>query len=132
MSTAIQVTRQFYALTKPRVIQLIVFCALIGMVLAVPGLPSWAEIKLALVACLGIWLVAGAAAAFNCIVEKSIDARMKRTAWRATATGELSDRQTLLFAAVLCLAGATVLYLWVNALTLWLTLATFVGYAVVY
>src|SRR5674476_306185 len=106
MSTAIQVTRQFYALTKPRVIQLIVFCALIGMVLAVPGLPSWAEVRLAVVACLGIWLVAGAAAAFNCIVEKSIDARMKRTAWRATARGELADWQTLLFSAVLCGAGS--------------------------
>ena len=73
---------QFNALTKPRVIQLIVFCALIGMVLAVPGVPRWAEVRLALLACLGIWLVAGAAAAFNCIVEKAIDAKMKRTAWR--------------------------------------------------
>jgi protoheme IX farnesyltransferase len=126
------VVRQFYALTKPRVIQLIVFCALIGMLLAVPGLPSWAQVRLALLACLGIWLVAGAAAAFNCIVEKGIDAKMKRTAWRPTAQGELGDRQTLLFAAVLCVAGSTLLYLWVNPLTMWLTFATFVGYAVVY
>ena len=124
--------RQFYALTKPRVIQLIVFCALIGMVLAVPGVPSWAEVRLALLACLGIWLVAGAAAAFNCIVEKGIDAKMKRTAWRPTAQGELQDRQTLLFAAALCVAGSTLLYVWVNPLTMWLTFATFVGYAVVY
>jgi protoheme IX farnesyltransferase len=114
------------------VIQLIVFCALIGMLLAVPGLPSWAQVRLALLACLGIWLVAGAAAAFNCIVEKGIDAKMKRTAWRPTAQGELGDRQTLLFAAVLCVAGSTLLYLWVNPLTMWLTFATFVGYAVVY
>ncbi|MDD5333853.1 MAG: heme o synthase [Rhodoferax sp.] len=126
------VFRQFYALTKPRVIQLIVFCALIGMLLAVPGVPSWAEVRLALLACLGIWLVAGAAAAFNCIVEKSIDARMKRTAWRATAMGELDDRRTLLFSAVLCLAGSVLLYVWVNPLTMWLTFATFIGYAVVY
>ncbi len=126
------VVRQFYALTKPRVIQLIVFCALIGMLLAVPGLPSWTEFRLALLACLGIWLVAGAAAAFNCIVEKGIDARMKRTAWRATARGELADWQTLLFSAVLCGAGCVLLYLWVNPLTMWLTLATFIGYAVVY
>ncbi len=124
--------RQFYALTKPRVIQLIVFCALIGMVLAVPGVPSWAQVRLALLACLGIWLVAGAAAAFNCIVEKGIDAKMKRTAWRPTAQGALEDRQTLLFAAVLCVAGSTLLYVWVNPLTMWLTFATFVGYAVVY
>jgi protoheme IX farnesyltransferase len=127
----VAVARQFYALTKPRVIQLIVFCALIGMLLAVPGLPSWAEVKLALVACLGIWLVAGAAAAFNCIVEKGIDAKMKRTAWRPTAKGELGDRQTLLFSALLCGAGSTLLYFWVNPLTMWLTFATFVGYAVV-
>jgi heme o synthase len=123
---------QFHALTKPRVIQLIVFCALIGMVLAVPGLPGWAELWLMLIACAGIWLVAGAAAAFNCIVEKGIDAKMKRTAWRPTAKGELSDVQTLLFSAVLCAAGSTLLYLWVNPLTMWLTFATFVGYAVVY
>ena len=124
--------RQFYVLTKPRVVQLIVFCALIGMVLAVPGLPSWAELRLALLACVGIWLVSGAAAAFNCIVEQSIDAKMKRTAWRPSARGELGKRQTLLVSAVLCLLGSVLLYVWVNPLTMWLTFATFVGYAVVY
>ena len=123
---------QFHALTKPRVIQLIVFCALIGMVLAVPGVPSWPEVKVGLIACLGIWLVAGAAAAFNCIVEKGIDAKMKRTSWRPTAKGELNDVQTLLFSAVLCGLGSTLLYVWVNPLTMWLTFATFIGYAVVY
>ncbi len=132
LSLEVSVIKQFYALTKPRVIQLIVFCALIGMVLAVPGLPTWPEFKLALVACLGIWLVAGAAAAFNCIVEKGIDAKMKRTAWRPTARGELADWQTLLFSAVLCAAGSALLYFWVNPLTMWLTFATFIGYAVVY
>jgi protoheme IX farnesyltransferase len=126
------VFRQFYALTKPRVVQLIVFCALIGMVLAVPGVPTGAEVRLGLIACLGIWLVAGAAAAFNCIVEKGIDAKMKRTAWRPTAKGELNDRQTLLFSAALCLLGSGLLYVWVNPLTMWLTFATFIGYAVVY
>ncbi len=126
------VLKQFYALTKPRVIQLIVFCALIGMVLAVPGAPSLADIKLAAIACLGVWLVAAAAAAFNCIVEKGIDAKMKRTAWRPTASGELRDSQTLLFSAVLCVAGSVLLYVWVNPLTMWLTFATFVGYAVIY
>jgi heme o synthase len=124
--------RQFYALTKPRVVQLIVFCALIGMVLAVPGVPSWAQVQLAAWACLGIWLVAGAAAAFNCVVEQHIDARMKRTAWRPTAKGELSNRQTLLFSAGLCLLGSAILWWSVNALTMWLTFATFVGYAVIY
>lgn len=124
--------RQFNVLTKPRVIQLIVFCALIGMVLAVPGAPRWADVQLAAIACLGIWLVAGAAAAFNCIVEKHIDARMKRTAWRPTAKGELSDRETLLFSAALCAIGSVILYVAVNPLTMWLTFATFVGYAVIY
>lgn len=124
--------RQFYSLTKPRVVQLIVFCALIGMVLAVPGVPSWAEARLGLVACLGIWLVAGAAAAFNCLVEKGIDAKMKRTSWRPTARNELQDWQTLLFSGLLCAAGSVLLYAWVNPLTMWLTFATFVGYAVVY
>ena len=126
------VFKQFYDLTKPRVIQLIVFCALIGMVLAVPGLPSLAQVQVALWACLGIWLVAGAAAAFNCIVEKGIDAKMKRTAWRPTAKGELGNRQTLLFSAVLCSLGSALLYFMVNPLTMWLTFATFIGYAVVY
>ena len=124
--------RQFNALTKPRVIQLIVFCALIGMVLAVPGVPGWTDVKRMLLASLGIWLVAGAAAAFNCLVEKSIDARMRRTAWRPTARGELSDRQALLFSAALCAAGSLILYTLVNPLTMWLTFATFVGYAVIY
>jgi protoheme IX farnesyltransferase len=124
--------RQFYVLTKPRVVQLIVFCALIGMVLAVPGVPSWPAVRLVLVACAGIWLVAAAAAAFNCIVEQSIDAKMKRTAWRPTARGQLGNGHTLLFSAILCLAGSALLYWWVNPLTMWLTFATFVGYAVVY
>ncbi len=123
---------QFYALTKPRVVQLIVFCALIGMVLAVPGLPSLVELKLAALACAGIWLVAGAAAAFNCIVEQHIDARMRRTAWRPTAKGQLSNTETLAFSAALCALGSFILYVLVNPLTMWLTFATFVGYAVIY
>ena len=129
---AMPVWRQYYVLTKPRVVQLIVFCALIGMVLAVPGLPDLAALQRMAIACAGIWLVAGAAAAFNCLIEKSIDAKMKRTAWRPTARGELSDRQALAFSAVLCALGSAILYRWVNPLTMWLTFATFVGYAVIY
>ncbi len=120
---------QYYALTKPRVVQLIVFCALIGVLLAQPGLPDW---RPAGAAVLGIWLVASAAAAFNCLVEQHIDSRMKRTAWRPTAKGELTTPYTLAFSAVLCALGSVVLYVWVNPLTMWLTFATFVGYAVVY
>ena len=120
---------QFYVLTKPRVVQLIVFCAFIGMLLAQPGWPDW---QVALPALAGIWLVAAAAAAFNCIIEQHIDRRMARTAWRPTAKGELTNTQTLAFAAVLCAAGSALLWWGVNTLTMWLTLATFVGYAVVY
>lgn len=126
------VLRQYYALTKPRVVQLIVFCAFIGMVLAVPGVPTWPDVVQGALACLGIWLVAAAAAAFNCLVEKGIDAKMKRTAWRPTARGELSDWQALLFSIVLCALGSAVLWFTVNPLTMWLTFATFVGYAVIY
>lgn len=121
--------RQFYALTKPRVVQLIVFCAVIGMLLAVPGLPDW---TLVLPGTVGIWLVAAAAAAFNCLVEQHIDAKMARTAWRPTAKGELTNTQTLLFSTVLCAIGSAILYWLVNPLTMWLTFATFVGYAVIY
>ncbi len=131
MMTA-SVFRQYNALTKPRVIQLIVFCAFIGMVLAIPGWPSvdaWIRIMWA---CLGIWLVAGAAAAFNCLVEKTLDAKMRRTAWRPTARGELSDAQALGFSVALCALGSFILYVCVNPLTMWLTFATFIGYAVIY
>jgi protoheme IX farnesyltransferase len=121
--------RQYYALTKPRVVQLIVFCALIGMLLATPGLPDW---HLALAGVVGIWLVAAAAAAFNCLVEQRIDSKMARTSWRATATGELTARQALVFSALLALAGGAILWFEVNPLTMWLTLATFIGYAIVY
>jgi protoheme IX farnesyltransferase len=120
---------QYVALTKPRVVQLIVFCALIGMLLAVPGVP---DIALAAAATVGIWLVASAAAAFNCLVERQVDRKMARTAWRPTARGELSDAQALSFSMVLGAAGSLLLYVAVNPLTMWLTLATFVGYAIVY
>ncbi len=120
---------QWYVLTKPRVVQLIVFCAFIGMLLAEPGLPDWRRV---IPAVIGIWLVAAAAAAFNCLVEQHIDSRMKRTAWRPTARGELTQTQSLVFSTVLCVLGSLVLYVAVNPLTMWLTLATFVGYAIVY
>ena len=120
---------QYLALTKPRVVQLIVFCAVIGMLMAEPGLP---DLRVALAATIGIWLVASAAAAFNCLVEQQIDRRMARTAWRPTAKGELNSTQALVFSLVLGGAGSALLYIEVNPLTMWLTFATFVGYAVVY
>lgn len=120
---------QFYALTKPRVVLLIVFCAVIGMLLATPSWPDW---PLALAATVGIWLVSAAAAAFNCLIEQHIDSRMARTSWRPTARGDLSAGEALLFSAILCAIGCAILVQWVNVLTMWLTLATFVGYAVIY
>lgn len=123
---------QFWVLTKPRIVQLIVFCAGVGMLLALPGAPTVAQWRRIALACLGIWLVASAAAAFNCLVEKKIDARMRRTTWRPTARGELEDGQVLLFLSLLCAAGSLILWRYVNLLTLWLTLAAFVGYAVIY
>ena len=121
--------RQYYALTKPRVVQLIVFCATIGMLLATPSWPDW---RLVVPAVAGIWLVAAAAAAFNCLVEQRIDSRMTRTAWRPTANGQLTPRQALVFSALLCAAGSALLWFAVNPLTMWLTFATFIGYAVIY
>jgi protoheme IX farnesyltransferase len=120
---------QYWALTKPRVTQLAVFCAVIGMFLAAPGLPDMQKV---LFGTIGIWLLAGAAFAVNCIVEAEIDARMARTARRATASGELTKTQTIVFSAVIGGAGMWVLYALVNPLTMWLTFVTFVGYAVIY
>lgn len=122
--------RAFYVLTKPRVNTLIVFCAVIGMFLAVPdGLPNALTVFAATV---GIACVAGAAAAMNCLIEQQIDARMTRTRARPLPRGELSPTEVLLFAGVLGGSGLTLLHQAVNPLTMWLTLATFVGYAVVY
>ena len=122
--------RAFYGLTKPRVNTLIVFCAIIGMFLAVPnGLPDPGVVFFATV---GIALVAGAAAAMNCLIEAGVDAHMARTRRRALPTGAVNVGETLGFATVLGGLGLLILHEWVNPLTMWLTLATFVGYAVIY
>ena len=122
--------RAFYVLTKPRVNTLIVFCAVIGMFLAVPeGLPNAFTVFAATV---GIACVAGAAAAMNCLIEQHIDARMTRTRARPLPRGALSTGEALVFATVLGSCGLLVLHQAVNPLTMWLTLATFVGYAVIY
>jgi len=124
-----QRARAFLALAKPRVVSLIVFTAVIGMLLAQPAVPPLALLAAATV---GIALVAGAAAAVNCLVEQGVDARMQRTRWRPLPRGELTILQTLVFAGALGGAGLWILGHFVNALTMWLTLATFVGYAIVY
>ena len=121
--------RAFCALTKPRVVSLIVFTAVIGMFLATPGM---VPPQVLLAGTLGIALVAGAAAAINCLVEQNIDALMQRTRWRPLPRGELTTAQTLAFAGALGGVGLWLLAHFVNPLTMWLTLATFVGYAVVY
>jgi protoheme IX farnesyltransferase len=121
--------RQFLALSKPRVVSLIVFTAVIGMFLAAPGLPPASAVVFGT---LGIALVAGAAAAINCLVEQKIDAVMARTRTRPLPRGELTPLQALLFAGIVGATGLCILYTEVNALTTWLTLATFVGYAVIY
>ncbi len=121
--------RQYLALTKPRVNLLIVFCAVIGMFMSVPGMVPWVPL---VAGTLGITLVAGAAAAINCLVESHIDAKMARTAWRPLPSGTLTVRQTIAFSMILGGLGMGILFFFVNALTAWLTFATFVGYAVIY
>jgi protoheme IX farnesyltransferase len=120
---------QFLQLTKPRVVSLIVFTAVIGMLLALPGA---VPLDLLIFGTLGIALVAGAAAAFNCLVEQKIDAQMSRTQRRPLPQGTISAQQTLVFCGLIGGIGLIVLYRLVNPLTMWLTLATFVGYAVIY
>jgi heme o synthase len=119
----------FYQLTKPRVVSLIVFTAIIGMFLAVPGA---VPLQPLFAGTIGIALVAGAAAAINCLVEQKIDAVMARTSRRPLPRGQLSSLETLVFAAATGGLGLAVLYQGTNPLTMWLTLATFVGYAIVY
>ncbi|WP_312161864.1 heme o synthase [Massilia timonae] len=120
---------QYWTLTKPRVTQLAVFCAVIGMFLATDGFPGWQTLVAGTV---GIWLLAAAAFAVNCLVEAEVDARMARTARRATASGELSQSQTITFSVALGGLGMYILYTLVNPLTMWLTFVTFVGYAFIY
>jgi heme o synthase len=120
---------QFYQLTKPRVVSLIVFTAVIGMFLATPGM---VPPQVLLAGTLGIALTAGAAAAVNCLVERRIDAVMTRTRARPLPRGLVTAGETLVFAGVVGGAGLFILHHWVNALTMWLTLATFIGYAIVY
>ncbi len=121
--------KNFFALCKPRVTLLIVFTALIGMFMATPYM---VPLPLLIATTIGIAFASGAAAAFNCLIEHKIDAIMARTRGRPLPTGQLSIIQTGVFATVLGSTGLAILYVWVNPLTMWLTLATFVGYAVIY
>jgi protoheme IX farnesyltransferase len=121
--------RQYWPLTKPRVVALIVFTALVGMLLAVPGIPPWRAL---LFGNLGIWLAAASAAAINHLIDQRIDALMARTQHRPLPAGHLNGAQVLLFAVTLGLASMLILVLWVNVLTALLTFASLIGYAVIY
>lgn len=120
---------QFYRLTKPRVVSLIVFTAVIGMFMAIPGA---VPLDILLLGTIGIALVAGAAAALNCLVEQKMDAVMARTKGRPLPQGKVSVPETLFFLMIVGGTGLFILYAWVNELTMWLTLGTFVGYAIIY
>jgi protoheme IX farnesyltransferase len=135
MTTTVQLRQalpriqQFFALTKPRVVSLIVFTAVIGMFLATPGMVPLQPLFFGTI---GIALVAGAAAAINCLVEQKIDKVMARTRARPLPMGQLTSGETLAFSSVVGGVGLWMLYALVNPLTMWLTLATFVGYAIIY
>lgn len=124
--------RQYWDLTKPRVVALIVFTALVGMLLAVDGVPNAAQAARGAVAFVGIWLAASSAAAINQILDARIDAKMARTSWRPIVVGQITPRQALLFALALAALSMLVLVLWVNPLTAALTFLSLIGYAVVY
>ena len=119
----------YVKLTKPRVVMLIVFTAFIGMLLAQHTLAS---IDILIIGSIGIWLVAGAAAAVNCLVEQKIDAVMARTRARPLPLGSVTVNETVVVSLVVGGVGLFLLYYWINPLTMWLTLGTFVGYAIIY
>ena len=121
--------KSFYALTKPRVCALIVFTAIIGMFLATPGM---VPLDILFFSSIGIAFVSGAAAAFNCLIEEKIDAKMARTRGRPLPLGQVSQKETVIFSVLLGGFGLLILYFFVNSLTMWLTLATFFAYAVIY
>ena len=123
--------QQFLSLTKPRVTLLAVFTAIIGMFLGVPS-PELPRPSALIFGSIGIGLLAGAAFALNCLIEQHIDATMVRTRARPLARRVLSVTETLVFAFVIGATGMLILHEWVNPLTMWLTLGTFVGYAVIY
>ena len=132
--------RQYWQLTKPRVVALIVFTAFVGMLLAhtdpLPGMPveppHLPPLGPAVLGFLGIWLAAASAAAINQLLDARIDAKMARTSWRPIVVGQITPRKALVFALVLATLSMTILAVWVNWLTAVLTFASMIGYAVIY
>ena len=131
-TSAPAVLRQYFDLTKPRVVALIVFTALVGMLLAIDGWPTIEEARLGLLGFLGIWLAASSAAAINQLLDARIDAKMARTSWRPIVVGQITPRRALVFAMILAVLSMVVLWCFVNAITALLTFASLIGYAVVY
>jgi protoheme IX farnesyltransferase len=123
------VWRDYYQLTKPKVVALLLLTAWVGMMLAQPGLPS---LDVLVVSMIGIGLLSSAAAALNHVLDQRIDAQMARTHHRPVARGRISTERAVVFSLVLAASGFVVLYAAVNPLTAWLTLASLFGYAVVY
>ncbi len=124
--------REYWDLTKPKIVALIVFTALVGMCLAIPGLPTREQLLAGVLGFIGIWLSASAAAAINQLLDARIDAKMARTSWRPLVAGKVTPRQVLVFASVLTVLSMTILVLWVNVITAVLTFASLIGYAVIY
>ncbi|WP_434428601.1 heme o synthase [Xylella fastidiosa] len=124
--------RDYWDLTKPKVVALIVFTALVGMFLAIPGMPSVVQIQSGALGFLGIWLAAAAAAAINQLLDAKIDAQMARTSWRPLVVGKVRPVQVLVFAGVLITLSMTILTIWVNLITAVLTFTSLIGYAVIY
>jgi protoheme IX farnesyltransferase len=124
--------QDYWDLTKPKVVALIVFTALVGMFLAIPSVPTLEQLRTGAIAFLGIWLSAAAAAAINQLLDARIDAQMARTSWRPLVVGKVTPRQVLVFAGVLTAISMTLLVVWVNVITAVLTFASLIGYAVIY
>ncbi len=120
---------EYFELTKPKVVGLIVFTAIVGMFLAVPGMPPWQSI---LFGTLGIGLAAASAAAINHVLDARIDAEMKRTRHRPLPTGSLSEKQASIFAVTLGIISMLILVLAVNSLTALMTFLSLIGYAIIY
>ena len=122
----------YWALTKPKVVALIVFTALVGMFLAIPGLPSLTQLKIGFIGFVGIWLSAAAAAAINQLLDAKIDAQMARTSWRPLVVGRVRPIEVIIFAFILIVLSMTILIVWVNQITAVMTFASLIGYAVIY
>ena len=124
--------KAYWSLTKPRVVALIVFTALVGSLMAIDGMPTAEEWRRTIVGFIGIFLAAASAAAINQIMDQRIDAKMARTSWRPLVVGGVSTRQAMTFAVVLAVLSMAILYLFVNPMTALLTFLSLIGYAVIY